>query len=105
MKMILESIDSAIKRLVSPTAMIVAAAVLAEGMNKDESNQIVIQSLVWVLSLFAFGYMIASYKVAFKEIEDSGHSKLTTGIISLAFMLVYFVLILVGIKFGIDKVG
>jgi hypothetical protein len=105
MKKVLDAVDSAIKRLVSPTAMIVAAAILAEGSKSENASPLVIKALVWLLSLFALGYLIFSCREAFKEIEASGYSKITTGFISLAFMLVYFVLILVGIRFGISKIG
>ncbi|GAB2933928.1 hypothetical protein [Rheinheimera gaetbuli] len=105
MKQILDAIDGAIKRLVSPTAMIVAAALLAQGSKGDGATPFIIKVLIWILSIFALGYLILSYLVAFKEIEASGYSKLKTGFISLAFMLVYFVLVLAGIRFGIDKIG
>jgi len=105
MKKILDSIDSAVKRLASPTAMVVAAVLLADGIKNAGSNATVITVMVWILSLSALGYVGAAYYSAFKEIEESGYSKWVTGFISLAFIPVYFVLVVVAIKFGVSKVG
>ncbi|ELK7892148.1 hypothetical protein RVZ07_004434, partial [Vibrio parahaemolyticus] len=50
-KQILDSIDQAIKRLVSPVAMLVGAALLGNGLDKPETSEFGIYFLMILLSV------------------------------------------------------
>lgn len=105
MKEILDIIDSAIKRLVSPTAMLVGAALLSRGLDKPESSPPVIVGLMSLLALCALSYLVASAAVAVKEFDDLGMGAWKKGVFSLSFILVYFVLFVSAIYFGVTKIA
>lgn len=105
MKPILDTIDSAIKRLVSPVTMLAAAALLSKGLDKPDANIIVIKALMVILALWAVGYAFASTLQAIREFESSGIGKIKAAFMSSSFILVYFVLFVAAIKLGLDKIA
>ncbi|WP_156836625.1 hypothetical protein [Marinobacter daepoensis] len=66
----LETIDSAIKRLVSTTAMLVAAVLLTRGLGKPDTNVCILYGLIVLLVISAFVYLAASAMVAIRELEE-----------------------------------
>lgn len=103
MKEILETIDSAIKRLVSPTAMLLAAALLTRGFDKPSSNYYIIYGLIVLLVVSAFCYLAASTMVAIKDFDELGLRLWQKVALGLSFVLVYFVLYSAAIYFGFSK--
>ncbi|MDF1724763.1 MAG: hypothetical protein P1U59_09570 [Alcanivorax sp.] len=103
MKDVLNTIDAAIKRLVAPTAMLIAATLLSNGLNRPDSNPHIIQGVMALMGLFAFGYMAASAIVAIKEFDELGISFWKKGLFSLSFILVYLVLFVTAIYMGLNK--
>ena len=105
MKEVLDTIDSAIKRLVSPTAMLVAAALLTRGLDQPGSNTFVIHGLIFLLVVYAFGYLAFSAAVAIKEFDELGLRFWQKGVFGLSFMLLYLVLFIAAIYFGLGKIA
>lgn len=103
MKKILEIIDGAVKRLVTPVAMLVAAGLLSKGLEKQDTNHLVIFFLISILILWALGYIFMSVAVAVKELEQEGMSKIMAVMLGVSFVLVYLVLFLVALNFGLEK--
>lgn len=60
MKPMLDTIDGAIKCLVTPVTMLVAAALLSRGLDIPDANPTAVKAIMVLLSLWAFGYMTAS---------------------------------------------
>ncbi|EGQ8471152.1 TPA: hypothetical protein ACPJ1D_000267 [Vibrio alginolyticus] len=102
-KELLDSIDQAIKRLVSPVAMLVGAALLGNGIGKPQANEFVIHFLMVLLSVGALGYMILSGKEAIATFKKLTISNWKYGLLTIYFILIYFVLCVVAIHLGFDK--
>ena len=105
MKEVLDTIDSARNRRVSPTAMLVAAALLTRGLDKPGSNTFVIHGLIFLLVVYAFGYLAFSAAVAIKEFDELGLRFWQKGVFGLSFMLLYLVLFVAAIYFGLGKIA
>ncbi|PNF81124.1 hypothetical protein CXK92_12745 [Stutzerimonas stutzeri] len=103
MKKLLEVIDGAVKRLVTPVAMLVAAGLLSKGLSNKDASYLVVSFLIVVLALWALGYMVLSVIVAIKELEQEGVSKVAAAMLGTSFILVYMVLFLVALNFGLGK--
>ncbi|EGG92943.1 hypothetical protein IMCC1989_2102 [gamma proteobacterium IMCC1989] len=103
MENILKTIDTAIKRLVSPVTMLVAAALLSKGLDKPEASPATIKSLMVLLGIWAVGYMVLSATQAIKEFEAANINGYKKWFLSTSFILVYFVLCISAIKLGFDK--
>lgn len=105
MKAALNTIDAAIKRLVTPVTMFIAAALLSKGLDKPDANPSVIKFLMGLLALWALVYMFFSAWQALKEFQEQGIGKIRMAFISLSFLLVYIVLFFSALKMGLDKLG
>lgn len=101
---ILDIIDRAIKRLVAPVAMFVAAALIGKGLDNPTANEIVIKSVMVLLSLFAFWYMLLSAKEAFEDFSETGIGVVKSVIFTSSFLLVYAVLAFAAVYMGIGKI-
>ncbi len=101
---VLKIIDSAIKRLVSPVAMLVAAALLLRGMNNPGSSELTIIFISSVLVLWALAFTVISTVVAVREFDSVGVSKPVAYFLSSSFVLVYFVMFVAAIRLGFDKI-
>ncbi|MEK0276826.1 hypothetical protein WM009_21400 [Vibrio vulnificus] len=104
MTRILDIIDRAIKRLVAPVAMFVAAALIGKGLDNPTANEIVIKSVMVLLSLFAFWYMLLSAKEAFEDFSETGIGVVKSVIFTSSFLLVYAVLAFAAVYMGIGKI-
>ncbi|WP_254618174.1 MULTISPECIES: hypothetical protein [Vibrio] len=100
----LNIVDKAIKRLVAPVAMFLAAGLISKGLGSPDSNEIVIKSVMVLLSLSAFTYMIFSFKEACEAFCDTRSSALKSVIFIFSFLLVYAVLAFSAIYMGFDKI-
>ena len=105
MKKVLEIIDSAVKRLVTPVSMLVAAGLLSRGLEEPGVSPLTVKLLMSFLGLWAFGYMALSAVVAIKEFEEEGLGKAKSFVFGSSFMLVYLVLFVAAIKLGFDKIA
>ena len=105
MKVVLDTIYSAIKRLVTPVTMLAAAALLGKGLEKPDSSSITIKSLMILLALWALGYMVLSIAQAVKVFQDAGLGNMRLSFMSTSFILVYIVLFVAAVKFGVDKIA
>lgn len=105
LKSTLDTIDGAIKKLVTPTAMIVATAIMSKGLNQPQSNDLLIKGVMWLLVLWAIGFMIASGFQALKEFEASGINLFLRFVLSTSFFLVYLVLFIVAIFLALGKIS
>ena len=103
MKRMLEIIDGAVKRLVTPVAMLVAAGMLSNGLEKQDASQFVVIILMALLVLWALGYTAVSVAVAIGEFEREGISKTMSVMLGTSFILVYLVLFVVALKFGFER--
>lgn len=103
-KIILDIIDTSIKRLLSPATMLVAAVLMSKGLGKPESNEIAIKTIIVLLSLFSIGHFIGSLVVAVKEFDEAGINKVAGFFLSTGYMLIYFVLFVVAVVTGVGKV-
>ena len=89
---VLDIIDKAIKRLVAPAAMLVAAELLSRGMDKADANPVLIKFTMAVLALWALGYMVFSAKEAMQAFDEANIGKYKNALLSTSFLIVYFVL-------------
>ena len=105
MSEVLDIIDKAIKRLLPPVAMLVAAALLSKGLHTPDSNELVIKSLMALLVIYAFLYMLASTCEAIRSMVKANFSNLYAALICSSFILVYFVLFVAAIRLGFEKVA
>ncbi len=103
MEEILDNIDKAIKRLVSPTAMVVAAGVLAKGIVNPRVDELAIKMLIYLLLASALLFMASSGYQALRKFETLGVGVFRRFVLSLSFLLVYGVLFLVGIAIAFGK--
>ncbi|MFW1535806.1 hypothetical protein ACEV8P_22515 [Vibrio parahaemolyticus] len=101
---ILDIIDKAIKRLVAPVAMFVAAALISKGIDSPTANEFVIKLVMALLSIFAFLYMVFSLKEAFDAFSDTKIGVVKSLIFTSSFLLVYAVLGLAAVYMGIGKI-
>jgi threonine/homoserine/homoserine lactone efflux protein len=104
MKEILGIIDEAIKRLVTPVAMLVAAALISQGLKTKDSSHSAIYFLMIVLVVWAAVYALMSILVAINELQKTGIGNIRMAVISSSFILVYFVLFCASLRIGLDKV-
>ncbi|MEI8608354.1 hypothetical protein P4S70_04500 [Enterovibrio sp. Hal110] len=104
MTKVLDIIDKAIKRLVAPAAMLVAAELLSRGMDKADSNPVLIKFTMAVLALWALGYMVFSAKEAMQAFDEANIGKYKNVLLSTSFLIVYFVLAAAAIRLGFDKI-
>lgn len=102
-KPILDSIDQAIKRLVPPVAMLIGAELLANGLNKPDANNYLIYFLISLLSIGAVGYMYFSGHEVINTFKELQIKRWKVRILSVYFILIYFVLCIAAIKLGFDK--
>ncbi|ELB2122231.1 hypothetical protein P3394_23320 [Vibrio parahaemolyticus] len=102
-KQILDSIDQAIKRLVSPVAMLVGAALLGNGLDKPETSEFGIYFLMILLSVGAVGYMFFSGREAINTFKELPISRWKVAILAVYFMLICLVLCVAAVKLGFDK--
>ncbi|WP_416398909.1 hypothetical protein [Allohahella sp. A8] len=105
MKKVLDIIDSALKRLLAPVSMLVAAGLLSRGLENPDASPFTIKLLMSLLGLWAFGYMALSAVVALKEFEDAGFGKVKSFIFGSSFLLVYLLLFVAAIRLGFDKIA
>ena len=102
-KQILDSIDQAIKRLVSSVAMLVGAALLGNGLDKPETSEFGIYFLMILLSVGAVGYMFFSGREAINTFIELSISRWKVAILAVYFMLIYLVLCIAAVRLGFDK--
>ncbi len=100
---ILTTIDKAIKRLVAPTAMVVAAALLSKGLNQSDRDLIAIKMYLWLLIGSSFLFMLGSTISALNEFEKAGIGIIRRSVLSLSFVLVYLVLFFAGMAIALGK--
>ncbi|EJG0029016.1 hypothetical protein U2G59_004649 [Vibrio alginolyticus] len=103
-KQILDLIDQAVKRLVSPVAMFVAAGLLVKGLSNPEANQYLFYFLIILLCIGAIGYLFLSGYEAIQTLKKLPIKQWQMAIISFHFILVYVVLVVAAMKFGLDKI-
>ncbi|ELB2137388.1 hypothetical protein [Vibrio parahaemolyticus] len=101
---VLDIIDKAIKRLVAPAAMLVAAELLSRGMDKADASPMLIKFTIAVLGLWALGFMVFSAKEAMQAFDDANIGKYKNALLSTSFLLVYFVLAAAAIRLGFEKI-
>ena len=104
LKEILDTIDSAVKKLVAPTAMVVAAAVISKGLKQPESSEMLIKGTMWFLVAWAFIYMFSSAVVALREFEKTGLPFIRSFLLGTSFFVIYIVLFIVGIFVALGKI-
>ncbi|WP_420935916.1 hypothetical protein ACOJR9_08900 [Alteromonas sp. A081] len=104
MEEMIEAIDKAIKRLVAPVSMLIAAAILNYSPEGEEPKSNFIVFVVYVLGFSALTFVVCSGCLAWKEIRKSNSKGYISGAVALAFSLVYFILFLTAIRLGFDKV-
>ena len=103
MEEILDTIDKAIKRMVAPTAMIIAAAILlkaSSGYGVTPKSLVIYAS---VLVFMAFLYMCGSCYVALKRFKDAGINTFNRLILSISFVAVYIVLFIIGVALAVKN--
>ncbi|MEA5295183.1 hypothetical protein [Vibrio parahaemolyticus] len=107
-KQILDLIDQAVKRLVPPVVMFVAAALLVKGLSNPEANQYLFYFLIILLCIGAIGYLFLSGYEAIQTLKKLPIKQWQMAIISFHFhfhfILVYVVLVVAAMKFGLDKI-
>ncbi|MBR9857733.1 MAG: hypothetical protein GYB38_08490 [Gammaproteobacteria bacterium] len=103
MKLILDSIDQAIKRLVSPVAMLVGAALLGNGLDKPEVNEIAISLIMVLLGVGAVGYMFSSGVEVVHKFNELPISRWKILTLTVGFILIYLVLCIAAVRLGFDK--
>ncbi|MCL1075987.1 hypothetical protein [Shewanella dokdonensis] len=101
----LDIFELSIKRLVVPVTMLIAAALLSNGLSKPGSNYLLIYFYMIFLGGFAIGYGVFSGLEAMKAIDKLSITKVKRGLLGISFMLIYVVLFLTSIKLGFDKLG
>ncbi|CCN84525.1 hypothetical protein VIBNISFn27_500003 [Vibrio nigripulchritudo SFn27] len=101
---ILDIIDKAIKRLVAPAAMFVAAELLSRGMDKPDAEPNFIKFVMTVLGIWAIGYMVFSAKEAMRAFDEAKIGKYKSALLSTSFLLVYSILAVAAIKLGLGKI-
>jgi hypothetical protein len=101
---VLDIIDRAIKRLVAPAAMIVAAELLYRGAQNSEAEEWWVILNIWLLGIWAIGYMVMSAKEAMTSFDNANIGKFKNLFLSTSFMLVYIVLAFAAIRLGFDKI-
>ncbi|WP_241814701.1 hypothetical protein, partial [Vibrio cyclitrophicus] len=104
MTKVLDIIDKAIKRLVAPAAMLVAAELMSRGLDKPDADSNFIKFTMAVLGLWALGYMVFSAKEAMQAFDEANIGKYKKALLSSSFLLVYFVLAIAAIRLGFDKI-
>ncbi|MEZ9656096.1 hypothetical protein AB4277_15710 [Vibrio splendidus] len=101
---VLDIIDKAIKRLVAPAAMLVAAELLSRAMDNADADPLFIKFTIAVLGLWAIGYMVISAKEAMQAFDSANIGKYKNALLSTSFLLVYFVLAAAAIRLGLEKI-
>ncbi|CAK3350553.1 conserved hypothetical protein [Vibrio crassostreae] len=101
---VLDIIDKAIKRLVAPAAMLVAAELLSRAMDNADADPLFIKFTIAVLGLWAIGYMVISAKEAMQAFDRANIGKYKNALLSTSFLLVYFVLAAAAIRLGFEKI-
>lgn len=104
MEEFLKAVDESIKRLITPVTVIIAASFLLKGLNKPESDDVLIYSLFGLLSLWAFAYTLISAEVAIRKIYAATEVKFFAFIVCLSFLPVYIILIVAAIWLGFSKI-
>ena len=103
-KEILMVIDTSIKRLVSPTAMLIAAILVLNGLGTPGTIDEAIIGASVLLFVFSFSYFIVSLYLADKEFESLGIRQFFVKILSGSYMFVYLLLFAVAVITGLNKV-
>lgn len=103
MKEGLDVVDSAIKRLVTPISIFVAAAIFFNAYGKENVSFYSNTFILIILGVWIAGYMILSIKVAFDDFEKIKIGNIRKAFLGATFILVYGILFMVGAKLGIDK--
>src|SRR5690606_41431495 len=80
-------------------------SLLTRGLDKPGSNTFVIHGLIFLLVVYAFGYLAFSAAVAIKEFDELGLRFWQKGVFGLSFMLLYLVLFVAAIYFGCGKIA
>ena len=102
---LLNVFDSSLKRLVTPTAFLVAAALLSRGLDKPETNQTLIHILVGALTLFSTLYFIFSVGLVAKKLEEIVKHKLGALVAGTIYILLYIIVFLAAIIMGLSKIA
>ena len=102
---LLNAFDASIKRLITPTTFLVAAAVISRGLDNPDSNPLVIYTLVSCLFLFSIGYFIFSVGIIAEIIEQVVKHKVGVVIGGTIYIIMYFVVFVVAIMLGLSKVA
>ncbi|MCL1074831.1 hypothetical protein [Shewanella dokdonensis] len=101
----LDIFDLAIKRLVVPVTMLVAAAVVSFGLKAPDSNHLLIYFFMLLLTFFAVGYGLCSAFEAGKAINELTISTINKFGLTLCFWLIYLMLFYSAIRLGLDKLS
>ena len=101
---LLDAMDASVKRLVTPTAFLIAAAVISQGLKIPESNHALIYVLMIGLGLLSGIYFIFSIGVITNKIDSAITNKKLALFIALSYTFMYFVLWVVVIKLGMGKI-
>lgn len=100
---LIDAIDSSIKRLVTPTAFIIAAGVLLTELETNAKHQELIYISVFSLIFFAILYTGFSVMVIAKKLESVVSNKNAKIIVGSFYSFLYLILWLVAIKTGFAK--
>jgi len=102
---LLDTFDASIKRLVTPTTFLIAAAFLSRGLDNPDSNRFMIISLVTILCLFSIGYFVFAVGLVAKKIEFIVKHKAGSLVGGTIYTIMYIIVFLVAITLGLNKVA
>ena len=105
MEAILEAFDKAIKRLVTPVAMLIAAALLMKGAGQNEAYANVTYVMIILLCFGALFYAVLSFMLTIEKLREADLPLFSKLVISAWFGPIYVVLGVAALKLSFDKLG
>jgi len=100
---LLNIFQKATKKLVPPTAMVVAAVVVSKGLTVDPENGTVLRAVIWMLMLSSLGYLLVSTGVMVCQIDRLKYGWIRKAPLALVAILVYFVMAAAGISLTVGR--
>ena len=103
MEKLLDEIDKAIKRLVTPTALFIAAILIADNLGQTNANRNFIYTIFGILIVIAVLYMVASFVAATDKFEFLNKYTFTGLLVFLVSFFIYSTLAYSAIYIGLSK--
>ncbi len=100
---LLDAVDASIKRLVTPTTFLVAAAVLGNGLQNIEGSAAFSIFVIATLVVISGLYFLFSVGVFIHKMEEAGVKKGWVFLTAIPYLWAYIVVFLVALRFGLEN--